>query len=612
MEPLSPIGFLSYAHLDEDTSRDGRLAELHQLLTKALQSRVTGTKVSIFKDTSGLHPGDEWEPKIEAEINRANFFIPILSPQFWGSKYCMQEVWFFLKKENELGRANLIFPIEYNAYSEPKQSQWPVRPDAQAVYELLRHRQSEDFKKFVVEGFGDKDANIAIQKLALAIDKSLRRTPRPAPTPTPTPTPAPTPAPTPTPTPVPAPRPSKWQRYGGFAAAAGMALALCLTLAVRTFPVLDPFGEIPRAKAAAALEVKAATDKAATAEASRKAAEDGRQAAVLDMTEAVRERDKAIKERDAAMAQLTLIPAQPAAATGQSTFVAPADGETFREPGHPEFPEMVVIPGGRFVMGTDPSPSPYFERHRFGANESPAHWVTVSRFAAGRLDVTSAEFGAFVDKTHLPLEKKCETWTGKQFERRDGMSWDHPGFPRDVGWNHAHPVTCVSWDDAIQYVAWLNDGIVGKPYQLLTEEQWEYAARASNAFCGTERAEFWFCGSIGPTQAQYNWSKDMDGNPTGIAAPQGTAPAGRAPANGFGLQDMAGNVWQWIGDCYDADAYRNPPASGAPVGTEGCPDHVVRGGSWFIEPKYLRAAHREYFSHDMRGSTIGFRVARRL
>jgi len=150
----------------------------------------------------------------------------------------------------------------------------------------------------------------------------------------------------------------------------------------------------------------------------------------------------------------------------------------------------------------------------------------------------------------------------------------------------------VSWQDAQQYVAWLSRR-TGQRYRLLTEAEWEYAARA-----GTVTA-YSFGVSVSPSLANYRES--------GLRR---TQIVGRYPANGFGLHDVHGNIWEWVQDCY-TDTYSGAPSDAAEAATGGdCSRRVLRGGSWAENPPALRSALRNWDSPDGRGRIFGFRVAR--
>jgi len=155
----------------------------------------------------------------------------------------------------------------------------------------------------------------------------------------------------------------------------------------------------------------------------------------------------------------------------------------------------------------------------------------------------------------------------------------------------------VSWDDAQNYVAWLSR-ITGKTYRLLSEAQYEYAARAGR-------------------QTVYPWGDDLgrnNANCNGCGSQwddKQTAPVGSFAANGFGLYDMVGNVWEWAEDCYH-DSYNGAPADGTARTGGDCNTRVVRGGSWNYNPQHLRSAIRLGVSAGDRNVVLGFRVGRTL
>jgi formylglycine-generating enzyme required for sulfatase activity len=231
-------------------------------------------------------------------------------------------------------------------------------------------------------------------------------------------------------------------------------------------------------------------------------------------------------------------------------------------------PEMVVVPAGVFDMG-----SPTDEKGRV-FHESPQHKVTISKpFAVSKFEVTFNQWDACFDAhgcTHNP---------------------------DDTGWGRGNrPVINVSWEHAQQYVKWLSER-TGKPYRLLSEAEWEYAARArSNTI--------------------YSWGDDIgngNANCDGCGSQWDnvqTAPVGSFAPNAFGLYDMYGNVWEWVQDCYQ-NSYNGTPADGSPDTSGNCSTHVARGGSWNNDPLALRSADRMRIGSDYRLS-LGFRVARTL
>jgi formylglycine-generating enzyme required for sulfatase activity len=250
-------------------------------------------------------------------------------------------------------------------------------------------------------------------------------------------------------------------------------------------------------------------------------------------------------------------------------------------------PEMIVVPAGSFTMG-----SPINEAERSG-EEGPQHRVTISRpFAVGKFTVTVDQFADFVKATGHDTGSMCDTFEAGKWEERSDRSFRNPGFSQ----TGSQPAVCLNWNDAEAYVEWLSKK-TGKAYRLLTEAEWEYAARA-----GTSTRYFWGdeigsgnadCGGCG---SQWN------GKP---------APVGSFKPNTFGLYDMHGNAWQWVEDCHH-DRYDGAPSDGSAWTNGDCSHRVVRGGSWGAAAMFLRAASRSGDATDFRVSGLGFRLGRTL
>ena len=272
-------------------------------------------------------------------------------------------------------------------------------------------------------------------------------------------------------------------------------------------------------------------------------------------------------------------------------------------------PEMVVVPAGAFTIGSPPG-----EQGR-NPNEGPQHVVTIGRpFAVGKLQVTVDQFSAFVRETKYQASSKCYQW--KSF-KWDG-SWRDPGFLQEG----SHPVVCVSWDDANAYAKWVTVK-TGRPYRLLSEAEWEYAARGRTSPGAYPR--FWF-GDDETQLCRYGNGVDLASRASVAAALPAanpianvpcddgyafTSPAGHYQANAFGLYDMAGNAWQWTADCFQR-SYDGAPTDGSALTAEACPiGHVARGGSWYNIPRFLRAAIRVPWRGDPNYDS-GFRLARTL
>src|ERR1043166_8344409 len=213
-------------------------------------------------------------------------------------------------------------------------------------------------------------------------------------------------------------------------------------------------------------------------------------------------------------------------------------------------PRMVVIPAGEFMMGSPPSEQQAETQHR----------VTIAKpFAVGKFEVTFDEWDACV------AEGGC-------FRKGDG------------GWGRGRrPVIDITWSDAKAYADWLSRK-TGKAYRLLTEAEWEYAARAGTT------SRFAFGDTLSPAQANFDGSSDGSG--PSEENRQKTLPVGSFPANAFGLHDMHGNVVEWVEDCWHADYAADTPADGSAWLSGNCDGRVMRGGSWEDSQEELRSAAR--------------------
>jgi formylglycine-generating enzyme required for sulfatase activity len=251
-----------------------------------------------------------------------------------------------------------------------------------------------------------------------------------------------------------------------------------------------------------------------------------------------------------------------AAIGGAYTFVRLPRGAEFKDCA--ECPTMVRVPAGSFTMG-----SPESEEGRQDT-EGPQHPVIIRRaFAVGKYEVTFAEWDACV------ADGGCNGYR-----------------PDDEGRGRGNrPAMNVGWNDAHSYVTWLKDK-TGKEYRLLSESEWEYAARAG-------------------TTTPYYWGETANGAYAKYASEDGAAVVGSYSPNGFGLYDMLGNVSEWTEDCYNPD-YIGAPGDNNPWTSGECGQHVVRGGFWGDAAKALRSADRPWSSSPSRANYIGFRVARTL
>lgn len=276
---------------------------------------------------------------------------------------------------------------------------------------------------------------------------------------------------------------------------------------------------------------------------------------------------------------------------------------------------LVALPGGSFLMGTaDDIGLP-------AEGEGPVREVLVEDFRIGRYAVSNREFAEFVDATGHRTDAEQYGWSfvfhlflpddfpptravaaAPWWRQVYGADWCHPAGPETVLDDlMEHPVTHVSWNDAMAYCHWVG-------CRLPTEAEWEYAARG------------------GLVQKRYVWGDEFSPGgetmcnifegtfPTNNTAEDGyvgTAPVDAFPANGYGLHNMAGNVWEWCGDWFSPTLHHTGPRenpSGPPNGTA----RVIRGGSYLCHDSYCnryRVAGRSSDTHDSSTGNLGFRVA---
>jgi formylglycine-generating enzyme required for sulfatase activity len=233
---------------------------------------------------------------------------------------------------------------------------------------------------------------------------------------------------------------------------------------------------------------------------------------------------------------------------------------------------MIQIPAGEFQMG-----SPELEVDR-QSHEGPQHLVKLGSFFLGQTAVTQAQWQVVAG------------WPKQQLELNDQPS-------RFQAANQ--PVEQVSWKEAMEF-CWRLSVRTGRNYTLPSESQWEYACRA-----GTTTA-FSFGETLTPELANYNGNNTYASGPKGVYR-QTTAEVGSFPANGWGLHDMHGNVWEWCLDSWHG-TYKGAPPDGSAWTTDGGADRLLRGGSWLYDPRYCRSAYRGTDHPGNRYNGIGFRV----
>jgi len=247
--------------------------------------------------------------------------------------------------------------------------------------------------------------------------------------------------------------------------------------------------------------------------------------------------------------------------------------------------ELVWIPGGTFQMGSHQTPEEivglYGGEAKFYEDERPVHTVTVDGFWMGKYEVTNAQYRRY-QSSH--------------------SSKDFSGFSLN---GDDQPVVYVSWDDAKGFCKWLSDR-AGKTIRLPTEAEWEYAARAGTTtarYWGDDDASMGRYANVADRTAKSQWSEWTIAETTdGYKV---AAPVGSFQPNAFGLYDMIGNVWEWCEDWYgnySSSSQRNP--TGPPSGTF----RVLRGGSWYDNPRNCRSSNRDRGVPGHSLNNRGFRV----
>ena len=280
--------------------------------------------------------------------------------------------------------------------------------------------------------------------------------------------------------------------------------------------------------------------------------------------------------------------------------------------------EFVDLGGNEFRMGTD-------DRRFLSDGEGPVRNVSVDVFAISSCLVTNEEFDAFVSATGYITDAERFGWSfvfkdfvSPEVERKvthvvngsewwwrvDGAYWRMPeGYGSDVDDRGDHPVTHVSWADAMAYCGW--SGV-----RLPTEAEWEYAARG-----GLDQARFAWGDDLEPDGLHMCniWQGDFPRSNTLQDGWHGTSPVGRFPANGYGLYDVAGNVWEWCWDWFSSTFHRNARrvTRDNPRGPRDGSAKVIRGGSYLCHDSYCnryRVGARTSNTPDSSTGNLGFRV----
>lgn len=272
-----------------------------------------------------------------------------------------------------------------------------------------------------------------------------------------------------------------------------------------------------------------------------------------------------------------------------------------------KFPNMVVMPLGKYTMGATYG----------GKYEKPAHMITIDYgFAVSQNEITVAEFRLFIDQSNYKTDALIKR-SSKIYDMRTGrlknknkITWEKNYLGKKSDDNN--PVIHVSWNDAVAYTKWLSEQ-TGKNYRLLSESEFEYILRA-----GTKSYYPWGDGT--PVQITENltgkldktkqntrvrWKKGFDKYNDKYWGP---APVGSFITNAFKLNDTAGNVMEWVMDCWH-DSYTRAPIDGSSWTNPGCEDHVIRGGSWSSSKNEFISSHRFKARASFTDARLGFRIA---
>lgn len=262
-----------------------------------------------------------------------------------------------------------------------------------------------------------------------------------------------------------------------------------------------------------------------------------------------------------------------------------------------DIPNLLPIPSGVLSMGCNNGWDDVAGGCR--ENEYPSHIVTIQSFEIAQHEVTVQQFKRFIDSSgyQTVAEKRgCVIADPKSPSPRWIMdktaNWQSPGFEQE----ETHPVVCTAREDALAYIDWLNKKTGGK-FRLPTEAEWEYAARSGTA-------------------TPYSWGNVADHNRANFKGTKGldtwkyTSPVGRFPANDFSLQDMSGNAWEWVSDCWH-DNYVSAPSDNSSWETNchGNDFIVRRGGAWDAGALNIRSSYRSHAGDTDRSQSYGFRVA---
>lgn len=525
-----------FVNYRRDDSRDAA-ARVRDRLVQAF-----GT-ANVFMDVENLLVGQRFDKELEKALGQCDVFLAVMGPRWMDELARRQQSGErdYVREEiaAALARGTLAIPVMLERTPLPRADQLPPE-----IAPLVLHQKHD----VAHESFG-RDMTALIDGIRAARRASVTQPALP---------------------------------WGKIAAGMGglvMAGALVLVgpalmgsdlqgltpeqTAPRTLPGSDPAGLTPRSNDAKAMGT---SDRAPKTEA---AAEPENTSKATDKTASKAEEEQKRREARRNAERIAMLQekglASKAEADAAKAAATPNPGDTFRD--CPECPEMVVVPAGEFMMG-----SPESEEGR-NQSEGPRHNVRIEKpYAVGRFEVTFEEWDACVQ------DSICQRTPGDQ-------SWG----------KGRRPVININWYEIQDFANWLQRKS-GKRYRLLSESEWEYAARARN-------------------EDRYSWGSEI-GQGKAVCSGCGsrwddrqTAPVGTFEANGFGLHDMHGNVTEWVEDPFNND-YSGAPSDGT-IAKSGY-NKVHRGGGWNSYTTDIRSASRGFYTTLHRDSGLGFRVARDL
>jgi formylglycine-generating enzyme required for sulfatase activity len=273
-------------------------------------------------------------------------------------------------------------------------------------------------------------------------------------------------------------------------------------------------------------------------------------------------------------------------------------------------PKMIVIPKGQYEMGLSFS---------IASAAAPRHRVAIDYdLAVSQHEISIADFKRFIKDTGYKTDAEKNLLGCFNLLKINPLSifsqvksnWKSPAFDQ----NDNHPVVCVSWNDAKAYTKWLSDK-TGHRYRLLTEAEWEYAARA-----GSTKENYW-SGNNNQSCKYTNFSRQLSQSSDDamsifheVSCDDGfkqTAPVTAFKANSFGIHNMLGNVAEWTEDCTNL-TYHNAPTDGSAWKDGMCDSHVVRGGGFDMPISNITVTYRQFKKQNSANNGVGFRVARDL